>query len=263
MIYGYARVSSDDQNEARQIDALQKAGCEKIITDKYSGKNFDRPGYKRLMRLLKEGDVLFIHSLDRLGRNYDLIKEQWEYITKKRGVDIVVLDMPLLDTRKDKNLIGAFISDIVLQLLAFVSQMERDNIRKRQAEGIKLAVERGVRFGPRPKPVPENFETVCQEVRDGSLSCTEGAEECGMKRTTFITKFRIWEFYTYGEHKTFVKGGDIAKIPPRFSECWTQYKRGEIASLHALAKELGISEMHLKRYYRTWARCINGQYGEY
>lgn len=138
-IYGYARVSSSDQNEARQIIALKEAGCDQIFLDKQSGKDFERPEYKKMIRKLKEGDTLFIHSLDRLGRNYELIKEQWEYIAKKKGSDIVVLDMPLLDTRQDKNLIGKFISDIVIGILAFVSQTERENIRKRQAEGIAAA----------------------------------------------------------------------------------------------------------------------------
>ncbi len=190
MIYGYARVSSVDQNEARQIDALQKAGVDKIFLDKQSGKDFDRPQYQKMLRKLKEGDVLLVQSLDRFGRNYELIKEQWEYITKTKKAHIVVLDMPILDTRVGNGLIGKFISDIVVQLLAFVSQTERENIRKRQAEGIRLAKERGVIFGPEPKPVPDNFPEVSLLVKQGEISVTVGARMTGMSRTTFRNKVR-------------------------------------------------------------------------
>lgn len=187
-IYGYARVSSADQNEARQIDSLKKAGCEKIFLDKQSGKDFERPEYKKLLRSLREGDTLFIHSLDRLGRNYQLIREQWEYINKKKKADIVVLDMPLLDTRQDKNLIGTFISDIVIGILAFVSQQERENIRKRQAEGIRLAKERGVKFGRDFKPVPANFDEICRHWYNGLMSVTDCARISGLGRCTFVRR---------------------------------------------------------------------------
>lgn len=190
MIYGYARVSSTDQNEARQIDALQKASVDKIYLDKQSGKDFERPEYQKMLRKLKEGDTLIIQSLDRFGRNYELIKEQWEYITKVKKAHIAVLDMPVLDTRIGNGLIGKFISDIVVQLLAFVAQTERENIRKRQAEGIRLAKERGVIFGPEPKPVPPNFPEVSLLVKQGEISATAGARMLGMSRTTFRTKLR-------------------------------------------------------------------------
>lgn len=188
MIYGYARVSSADQNEARQIDSLKKAGCERIFLDKQSGKDFERPEYKKLLRSLREGDTLFIHSLDRLGRNYQLIREQWEHINKKKKADIVVLDMPLLDTRQDKNLIGTFISDIVIGILAFVSQQERENIRKRQAEGIKLAKEQGVKFGRDFKPVPANFEEICHHWYNGLMNVTDCARVSGLGRCTFVRR---------------------------------------------------------------------------
>lgn len=183
--YGYARVSSSDQNEARQIIALKEAGCDQIFLDKQSGKDFDRPEYKKMLRKLKEGDALFIHSLDRLGRNYELIKEQWGYIAKKKGCDIVVLDMPLLDTRQDKNLIGKFISDIVIGILAFVSQTERENIRKRQAEGIAAAKARGVRFGHEPKKMPDNFHDIVYQWYNGLITVSDGARQCGVGRATF------------------------------------------------------------------------------
>lgn len=155
MNYGYARVSSSDQNEARQIIALKEAGIQEksIYVDKQSGKNFYRPAWKRMKRKIKKGDVLFIKSLDRMGRDYIDVQEQWRQLNKVKGVDIVILDMPLLDTRADKNLVGTLISDIVLQLLAFVAQTERENIKQRQREGIDAAMARGVRFGLK-KTVP-------------------------------------------------------------------------------------------------------------
>lgn len=185
MIYGYARVSSSDQNEARQIDALQKAGVDKIYLDKQSGKDFERPQYKKMVRRLAEGDVLIVQALDRFGRNYELIKEQWEYITKTKKAHIVVLDMPILDTRTGQGLIGRFISDIVVQLLAFVSQTERENIRKRQAEGIRLAKERGVVFGHQPKPMPANWEDIYNDYKAGKLNVSQCARMCNCARHTF------------------------------------------------------------------------------
>lgn len=160
MNYGYARVSSSDQNEARQIIALKEAGIEEksIYVDKQSGKNFDRPAWKRMKRKIKKGDVLFIKSLDRMGRDYIDVQEQWRQLNKVKGVDIVILDMPLLDTRADKNLVGTLISDIVLQLLAFVAQTERENIKQRQREGIDAAMARGVRFGRPKRKLPDGFE---------------------------------------------------------------------------------------------------------
>ena len=155
-IYGYVRVSSIDQNEDRQMIEMQKIGVPEtnIFMDKQSGKNFDRPAYKRLVRKMKEGDLLYIMSIDRLGRNYVEIQEQWRYLTKEKKVDVSILDMPLLDTRNGKDLMGTFLADIVLQVLSFVAQNERENIRKRQAEGIAAAKARGVQFGRPEKPIP-------------------------------------------------------------------------------------------------------------
>lgn len=202
MIYGYARVSSADQNEARQIDALQKAGCDKIYLDKQSGKDFERPEYQKMVKKLKEGDTLIVQALDRFGRNYDLIKEQWEFITKTKKADIVVLDMPILDTRQGHGLVGKFISDVVVQLLAFVSQTERENIRKRQAEGIRLAKERGVIFGHEPKPVPANWDEIYNGWKNGELTVSECARQCNCARSTFRENAR-----KYAEGKMLAKIG--------------------------------------------------------
>ena len=177
MIYGYVRVSTREQNEDRQLIAMRDFGVERIYTDKQSGKDFERPRYKRLVRRLKPEDVLVIKSIDRLGRNYDEILEQWRYLTKEKNVAIVVLDMPLLDTRKNKDLTGTLIADIVLQLLSYVAQTERDFIRQRQKEGIAAAKSRGVKFGREPMAMPREFEgptavgagkTVCKRGRQGA-----------------------------------------------------------------------------------------------
>ena len=158
-VYGYVRVSTRDQNEERQLIALQKLSVAKknIFMDKQSGKDFDRPAYKRMVRRMKKDDLLYIKSIDRLGRNYGEILEQWQILTKEKEIDIVVLDMPLLDTRRGKDLMGMFLSDIVLQVLSFVAENERSNIRQRQAEGIAAAKARGVRFGRPAIPYPDNF----------------------------------------------------------------------------------------------------------
>ena len=159
IVYGYVRVSTHEQNEARQVAAMQKFGVaeENIIVEKLSGKDFCRPLYQRLAQRLRPGDVLVVKSIDRLGRNYTEILEQWGMVTKQRRAAIVVLDMPLLDTRQGRDLTGTLIADIVLQLLSYVAQTERDNIRQRQAEGIAEAMERGVRFGRRPLDLTEDF----------------------------------------------------------------------------------------------------------
>ena len=187
MIYAYARVSTREQNEARQLDALTAAGIARrdIYLDKQSGKDFDRPQYKRLLRRLRRDDVLYIQSIDRLGRNYEEIIEQWRILTKEKGVDIVVLDMPLLDTRRGKDLLGTFLADIVLQVLSFVAENERANIRQRQAEGIAAAKARGVRFGRPPRPLPDGFAEVCRRWHSGELSCAEAARRLGMPTSTF------------------------------------------------------------------------------
>ena len=187
MTYGYARVSSRDQNEARQMIALKDAGVpeENIYLDKESGKDFDRPAWKRLKRKLKKGDVLFIKSLDRMGRNYQDVQEQWRVLNKTKGVDIVILDMPLLDTRADKNLVGTLISDIVLQLLAFVAQTERENIKQRQAEGIAAAKARGVRFGRPRREIPPEFDAAYQAWLSGQIFVDEAGSRCNIPGSTF------------------------------------------------------------------------------
>jgi len=185
--YGYVRVSSTDQNEARQMDAMEENGVPPahIYMDKQSGKDFDRKAYRKLMRKLKEDDVLFIKSIDRLGRNYDEIQIQWNELKKKK-VNIVVLDMPLLDTRQGRDLIGTLIADMVLQLLSYVAQTEREFIRKRQAEGIAAAKARGVRFGVRPKEKPPEFEECHKKWRRGEISAREAARRLNVTHPTFI-----------------------------------------------------------------------------
>ncbi len=185
--YGYVRVSTREQNDARQVAAMREFGVaeKNIVTEKLSGKDFNRPRYQRLVRKLRPEDVLVIKSIDRLGRNYEEILEQWAYITKERGAAIVVLDMPLLDTRQGRDLTGTLIADIVLQLLSYVAQTERENIRQRQAEGIAAAKARGVRFGAPYKALPDNFEDLRQAWRSGELTLRAAAEVCGIPKTTF------------------------------------------------------------------------------
>jgi len=194
-VYGYIRVSSRDQNEDRQRIALQQAGVaeKNICLDKQSGKDFNRPQYKKLLRKMKRDDLLYIKSIDRLGRNYEEILQQWRLLTKEKGVDIVVLDMPLLDTRRGKDLMGTFLSDIVLQVLSFVAENERTNIRQRQAEGIAAAKARGVRFGRPAKPLPDNFHSAYQRWRSGTITGTQAAKECGMPLTTFRYRAKRYE----------------------------------------------------------------------
>jgi DNA invertase Pin-like site-specific DNA recombinase len=191
-IYGYVRVSTREQNEDRQLIALQEAAVPKqaIYMDKQSGKDFDRPQYKKLLRKLKKDDLLYIKSIDRLGRNYEEIQNQWRVITKEKGCDIIVLDMPLLDTRRGKDLLGAFISDLVLQLLSFVAENERTNIRQRQAEGIAAAKARGVRFGRPPLPLPDNFDAVYKAWMEKKLTLKQAAQAAGMPESTFYGKAR-------------------------------------------------------------------------
>lgn len=188
--FGYMRVSSREQNEDRQRIALLEMGVpeKNIYTDKLSGKNFDRPQYKKLLRKLNKNTVLFVKSIDRLGRNYADLNEQWRIITKEKGADIVVIDMPLLDTRREKNLLGTFISDIVLALLSYVAENERLNIRQRQAEGIAAAKARGVKFGRPPKPLPDNFYEVHKAWKNKKITQKEAAKACNMAETTFYDK---------------------------------------------------------------------------
>ena len=185
--YGYVRVSTQEQNETRQLAAMREFGVEKenIIVEKLSGKDFQRPRYQRLVRSLKPADVLVIKSIDRLGRNYSEILEQWSVITKKRKAAIVVLDMPLLDTRQGRDLTGTLIADIVLQLLSYVAQTERENIRQRQAEGIAAAKERGVQFGRERIELPEDFLDFARQWQEGSISSRRAAKELGINYKTF------------------------------------------------------------------------------
>lgn len=186
--YGYVRVSSRDQNEDRQIIAMAEFGivADHIILDKQSGKDFDRPGYQRLVRKLKAGDTIVIKSIDRLGRNYDEILEQWRYITRKRKAAIVVLDMPLLDTRKGKDLTGNLIADIVLQLLSYVAQTEREFNHQRQAEGIAAAKAKGVRLGRPPKEKPEEYGKVKRAWQSHKISARQAAKQLGVAHKTFL-----------------------------------------------------------------------------
>ena len=194
-IYGYIRVSSTDQNEDRQLIAMQELNipANHLFTDKQSGKNFDRPSYQKLSKLLKAGDLLYIKSIDRLGRNYEEIQNQWRVLTKEKGIDIVVLDMELLDTRREKNLLGTFIADLVLQVLSFVAQSERESIRKRQAEGIAAAKARGVRFGGPEKELPDNFEELVRDWQCKRINTKEILELCGICRSTLYTRLKEYE----------------------------------------------------------------------
>lgn len=185
--YGYVRVSSADQKEDRQLMTMQAQSIriDRIYVDKMSGKNFQRPRYQALVRRLKPGDLLCITSIDRLGRNYEEIQRQWQFLTKERKVDILVLDMPLLDTRRDRDLLGTFIADLVLQVLSFVAQNERENIRKRQAEGIAAAKKKGIRFGRPPRPLPAEFPDVLRLWSNGELTLAAAAKRCGMAESSF------------------------------------------------------------------------------
>ncbi len=191
-IYGYVRVSSIDQNEDRQLDALREmqVKADNIFMDKQSGKDFERPQYKKLLRRLKPGDLLYILSIDRLGRNYEEIQNQWRTLTKEKGVDICVLDMPLLDTRTAKDLMGTFIADLALQILSFVAQSERENIRKRQAQGIAAAKARGVKFGRPEKGIPDDFPEIIQQWERKRLPFSEVLKRCDMSEATFYRKLR-------------------------------------------------------------------------
>ncbi len=191
-IYGYVRVSSTDQNEDRQMIALRDADVpeKNIFMDKQSGKDFNRPNYKKLVRKLKAGDLLYILSIDRLGRNYEEIQKQWRILTKEIGIDICVLDMPLLDTRSGKDLMGTFIADLVLQILSFVAQNERENIKKRQAEGIAAAKAKGIKFGRPEKEVSDDFGRIVRDWEQKRLLFSEVLKKCNMSEATFYRRLR-------------------------------------------------------------------------
>ena len=188
--YGYIRVSSKDQSGDRQLIAMRELSVaeKNIFMDKQSGKDFRRPQYQRMVKKLKPDDLVYVKSIDRLGRNYEEILEQWRILTREKGVDIAVLDMPLLDTRRGKDLMGTFLSDIVLQVLSFVAENERTSIRQRQAEGIAAARARGVRFGRPSRPLPENFPQIHRDWRDKKLTLREAADACAMPVGTFYAK---------------------------------------------------------------------------
>lgn len=198
-IYGYIRVSTREQNIERQMLSLLESGIHKkdIYVDKQSGKNFQRPAYTKMMRRVREGDLIVVKSIDRLGRNYQEIMEQWRVITKEKGADICIQDMPLLDTTKTKDLLGTFISDIVLQLLSFVAENERDNIRQRQAEGIAAAKARGVQFGKPMIPMPENFPELYEQWDADLISIKEFGNLCNMGRSTLYKRIAEYKAFLY------------------------------------------------------------------
>ena len=194
MNYGYARVSTINQHLDRQIDELHKVGLldSQIYVDKESGKDFNRTNYKKLLKKVKSGDVLYIKSIDRLGRNYNMILDEWRILTKEKDIDIVVIDMPLLDTRiKGKNLVGKFIADVVLQVLSFVAENERETMRQRQEEGIKMAKLRGVRFGRPPTPTPDDFDNIVKLYKEKKITVLNAIELSGLTRGTFYRKLKI------------------------------------------------------------------------
>ena len=194
-IFGYVRVSAKDQNEIRQLVCMREIGIpeKNIYIDKQSGKDFNRPMYKLLIESISENDVVYVKSIDRLGRNYEEIIEQWKFITKEKRADIVIIDMPLLDTRRGKDLMDTFLSDIVLALLSYISETERENIKRRQAEGIEAALARGVHFGRKEKPLPECWGDVYNRYRSGEISVSEAARICEMPKTTFYDKAKRYE----------------------------------------------------------------------
>ena len=191
-IYGYVRVSSMEQNEDRQIIALEKAGipASHIFIDKQSGKDFQRTNYEKLVSQLNPGDLIYILSIDRLGRNYLEIQNQWRILTKEIGIDICVIDMPLLDTRSGKDLMGTFIADLVLQILSFVAENERENIRKRQRQGIAAAKKRGVRFGRPRLTIPDNFKDIVWAWKQGNIKLDETLKKCRMSKSTFYRRLK-------------------------------------------------------------------------
>ena len=210
-LFGYIRVSTKEQNEDRQLIAMRDLQIpeQNLYIDKQSGKNFDRPQYKKLVRKLKKDDILYVKSIDRLGRNYDEILEQWRVLTKEKGADIVVLDMPLLDTRRGKDLMGTFLSDVVLQVLSFVAENERTNIRQRQAERIAAAKARGVRFGRPPRPLPENYHSAYRRWNAEEITGTAAAKECGMPLSTF--RYRAKTYETSGQRNDDTPGALIPR----------------------------------------------------
>ena len=251
--YGYIRVSTKEQNEGRQLLAMKELGIPKknLYIDKQSGKNFDRPAYKRMVHRLKPGDVLYIKSIDRLGRDYEEIQNQWRILTREKGIDIVVLDMPLLDTRRGKDLLGTFVSDMVLQVLSFVAESERTNIKQRQAEGIAAAKLRGVQFGRPSNPLPDEFDKAVHLWATGELTCRQAAAACGMTPGNFrhhaqkvrnkmdreiLEKLKPCPFC--GEKKCVTIAYSMSLNEPRYYlRCWRCYSCGPIKNAKKEAVE--------------------------
>ena len=193
-IYGYVRVSTKEQKEDRQMIAMQECGIKKknIYVDKQSGKDFNRPMYQKLLKKMKENDVLFVKSIDRLGRNYDEVLEQWRILTKEKNVDVVVMDIPILDTRQGKDLFGTLIADLTLAIFSYVSENERSNIKSRQKEGIEAAKQRGVKFGRPSKPLPKDFDEICEAFLRKEINAEEAARRCNVTKQTFYHKLKEW-----------------------------------------------------------------------
>lgn len=244
MIYGYARVSSTDQNLDRQLEVLKGFNCDVIYTDKMSGKDFNRDEYKKLKSDLKSGDLLYIKSIDRLGRNYDMIIDEWRDITHNIGADIIVVDMPLLDTRdKEKGLTGKFISDLVLQILSYVAETERNNIKQRQAEGIKIAKEKGVHMG-RPKyELPSNFYEVAKKWYDKKISFFDAIKQTKMTKSTFIKYANKNGFCRFIGRYNYHLTGDLV------DKCYS--------SKTALLNDLKLSGATLDAYFNGKTTIIN------
>ena len=253
-VYGYARVSSKDQNIDRQLIALHEAGVKKknIFVDKQSGKDFDRPKYKELFQKLKKGDVLFIQAIDRLGRNYEDTKEQWNLITKKKKADIVVLNIKLIDTREDQGPIGRLMADVVFELLTFIAQYERDCNKERQRQGIAAAKERGVVFGPPRIKEPENFREIYEKWKTKQINAGEAARLSGMSESTFYkhaNEIRKTEHTSTRDIPRVTKGYimfDNEQQKKRFWRTYTQYDRNAISSEKA-AKRLNLTEKEFLR----------------
>ncbi|MBQ3075347.1 MAG: recombinase family protein [Clostridia bacterium] len=205
-IFGYVRVSGQDQNEDRQMTAMleKQVPRQNIYMEKQSGKDFERPQYKKMVKKMKEGDLLYVLSIDRLGRNYEEIQNQWRILTKEIGIDICVMDMPLLDTRNGKDLMGTFIADLVLQILSFVAQNERESIKTRQAQGIAAAKARGVRFGRPEVPVPEDFGKIVQLWEQKKIHFSQALQMCNVSDSTFYRRLKEYRLAN-NQQKTFKK----------------------------------------------------------
>lgn len=250
MTYGYARVSSTDQNLDRQLEVLKGFNCDVIYTDKMSGKDFNRDEYKKLKSSLKSGDLLYIKSIDRLGRNYDMIIDEWRDITHNIGADIIVVDMPLLDTRdKEKGLTGKFISDLVLQILSYVAETERNNIKQRQAEGIKIAKQKGVHMG-RPKyELPNNFFEVAKDLYDKKISLLKALEQTKMKKATFF------KFANKNGFRRLKKSKLVNEKPIYIIK--SEHINKMVLNKKRVCEELKISSTTLGKYFRGENTIIN------